>query len=262
MARHYQQRMEAALIATSQGRKRVPIVSARYDKIADFYTAKTGDAVTDAATSGLLDLLPHDLRGKRLLDLACGSGRISRVLARRNATVIGMDISVALLDKARASEHCDQLGITYIQGDVTAAQVLTGEVFDGVVCNHGLADIDTLDGVLATTERVLIDGGFFVFSLLHPCFPGWGPEAPSSWAPGTSYYKEGWWLAENQGFRGKVGSNHRMLSTYLNALVRHSLALDAVVEPSQPPEPATSEPDKDLVPVFLAVRCRRRRVGQ
>src|SRR5215470_14554269 len=123
--------MKAALIASSEDGSGLPIVPARYDEIADFYAARTGDAVTDPATAGLLDLLPHDIRGKRLLDLACGSGRISRVLARRNATVVGMDISVALLDKARASERCDQLGITYIQGDVTAAQVLTGEAFDG-----------------------------------------------------------------------------------------------------------------------------------
>jgi SAM-dependent methyltransferase len=232
-------------------------VVARYDEIADFYTVKTGDDVTDPATAGLLALLPDDLAGKRLLDLACGSGRISRVLARRKATVVGVDISVALLDKARASEHRDQLGVTYVQGDATEAQALAGEIFDGVVCNHGLADIDALDGVLATTERVLVDSGFFVFSLLHPCFPGWGAEAPSSWAPGAGYYQEGWWLAENPGFRGKVGSNHRMLSTYLNALVLHGLTLDAVVEPPPPAAWVSGKPDKDLAAAFLAMRCRK-----
>jgi len=230
---------------------------ARYDEIADFYTVRTGDDVTDPATAGLLALLPDDLAGRRLLDLACGSGRISRVLARRKATVVGVDISVALLNKARASEHSDQLGITYVHGDATIAQALAGEVFDVVVCNHGLADIDDLDGVLATTERVLVDNGVFVFSLLHPCFPGRGTEAPSSWAPGAGYYREGWWLADNPGFRGKVGSNHRMLSTYLNALLRHSLTLDAVAEPPPPADWVSGKADRDLVPAFLAMRCTR-----
>jgi hypothetical protein len=42
---------------------------------------------------------------------------------------------------------------------------------------------------------------------------GWDADAPSSWPPGAGYNTEGSWLAENTGFRGKVGSNHRMPST-------------------------------------------------
>ena len=38
--------------------------------------------------------------GKRVLDLACGHGRISRELARRGARVVGVDLSGALLDRA------------------------------------------------------------------------------------------------------------------------------------------------------------------
>jgi SAM-dependent methyltransferase len=229
---------------------------ARYDRIADFYELRTGERLTDPATAALLNLL-DDPGGRRWLDLACGSGRLSRVLARRGATVTGIDISSAMLDKARAAERSSPLGITYVQGDATTPQALAGAVFDGVVCNHGLADIDDLDGVLATTERVLVDGGAFVASLVHPCFPGWDTDAPSSWPPGAGYYHEGWWLAANSGYRGKVGSNHRTLSTYLNALVRHGLALETMVEAPPPPEWATRAPRKELVPMFLALRCRR-----
>ena len=57
--------------------------------------------------------------------------------------------------------------------------------------------------------------------------------------------------------RAKVGANHRMLSTYLNALVRHSLTLEAVVEPPQPAEWASEAPAAAPVPVYLVVRCRK-----
>lgn len=96
-----------------------------------------------------------------------------------------------------------------------------------------------------------------MFSILHPCFPGWGEEAPSSWRPGGGYYAEGWWLADNPGFRGKVGANHRMLSTYVNALAGAGLPIEEVAEPLPTGEWLDARPSGDLVPVYLVVRCRR-----
>ncbi len=203
---------------------------ARYDDIAEFYEQRSGRTVSDPATAALLDLA-GDVSGLRLLEVACGQGRVARELARRGATLTGLDISAALLAQARAYEAAEPLGIGYLHADVTAPSALEGRAFDGVVCNYGLSDIDDLDGVLANVARWLRPGGAFVFSLLHPCFPGWGSDAPSSWPPGQGYYQEGWWLASNTGYRGRVGSSHRMISTYLNSLTRHGLALDHAVEP-------------------------------
>ena len=72
--------------------------AARYDRIADFYDAKAGQTVTDPATAALLDLA-GDVRGMRLLDVACGPGRVTRELARRGAQVTGLDLSAALLEQ-------------------------------------------------------------------------------------------------------------------------------------------------------------------
>src|SRR4051812_20436364 len=117
---------------------------ARYDAMAEFYDGFVGDDVTDPATAALLDLA-GDVAGLRVLDLACGQGRISRALARAGATVTGLDVSAALLEAARAAEETDPLGLEYRLGDAASADVLAGERFDAVVCNHALADIDDLD---------------------------------------------------------------------------------------------------------------------
>ena len=230
---------------------------ARYDQIADFYDTAAGQTVTDPATAALLGLAA-DVHGMRLVEVACGQGRVARELARRGAQVTGVDISATLLAKARAQEEAWRLGIGYLHADAADPAVLNGQVFDGAVCNYGLSDIDDLDGVLATVARLVRPEGWFVFSLLHPCFPGWGRDAPSSWPPGRGYYSEGWWLASNPGFRGKVGSNHRMLSTYLNSLARHGLTLEKVAEPQPGPERQQRLPGAAPVPFYFAARCHRR----
>jgi SAM-dependent methyltransferase len=231
---------------------------ARYDQIADFYDQRSGTTISDPATAALLDLA-GDVGGLQVLEVACGQGRVARELARRGATLTGLDISAALLTRARDREAAHPLGISYLHADVTTSGLLDGQVFHGVVCNYGLSDIDDLDGVLANIARLLRPGGWFVFSLLHPCFPGWDNDAPSSWPPDRGYYQEGWWLASNTGYRGKVGSSHRMISTYLNSLTRHGLVLDRAAEP--PPGPAMQQrrPHGAVpVPFYLAARCLKR----
>jgi SAM-dependent methyltransferase len=191
-----------------------------------------------------------------VLDVACGQGRIARALARAGATVVGVDLSDALLDTARAAERAAPRGIDYRLADVTQSDALAGERFDAAVCSQALADIDDLDGALALVARVLPAGGAFSWSLLHPCFPGFGPVTPSSWSEG-GYYAERWWLPASPGFRGRVGSNHRMLSTYLNALRRHGLALDELREPPPGASLSARLPGAPAVPWFLVARCLR-----
>jgi 2-polyprenyl-3-methyl-5-hydroxy-6-metoxy-1,4-benzoquinol methylase len=86
---------------------------ARYDEIAEWYEQWIGDAPPLIAAHA--DLLPA-VTGDRVLDIACGQGRMSRHLARLGAEVVGVDISAAMLVKARAA---GPENITYIHTDVT-----------------------------------------------------------------------------------------------------------------------------------------------
>ena len=230
-------------------------LDARYDRIADFYDASVGDRVTDEATAALLELV-GDVAGRNVLDLACGQGRVSRELSRRGALVVGLDASVALLDRAWLAGNPGPGEIEYRPGRAEDPHLLAGRQFDAVVSNYGLSDIDDLLGTLANVVRLLRPGGRFVFSILHPCFPGYA-DAPSAWPPGRGYYREEWWLATTDGFRGRVGANHRMLSTYLNLLVEHGLVLDRLAEPE--PGVAWQErvPGGTPVPVYFVARYRK-----
>ena len=233
---------------------------ARYDEFADFYEGFALDEYDDPVASALLRLV-GDVSGMRVLDLACGHGRMSRELARRGARVVGVDLSGALLEKAREREEAESLGIAYLHENAASSDALDGRVFDAVVCHFGLSDIDDLEGVLATVARVLRPGAFFAFSIVHPCFPGWEAKgANPSWQPGSGYYDEKWWLSDGPpgGVRTKVGANHRMLSTYINTLSRNELMLEELAEPQPTADWLEVAPVVGPVPVYFVARCRRR----
>jgi SAM-dependent methyltransferase len=231
--------------------------AARYDAVAGFYDAGFSDP-DDPVLTTLLDL-HGPLQGRRVLDLACGHGRVAREVARLGATVVGVDLSSALLDKARAREYAESLGITYVHADAAAVPELDDESFDSVLCNFGLADIDDLDSSLATVERVVKTGGSFIFSILHPCFAGTANVA-GTWPTDSRYHDEGFWIAdsEHSTLRRQVGANHRTLSTYINTLSHHGLLITAMREPSPPQEWDTDcRRDAARLPVFLVVRCTK-----
>lgn len=216
---------------------------ARYDTAAEWYVGFARDWAAEARP-----FLASDLSGQRVLDMGCGLGELSRLLAKQGAVVTAVDISAKMLGRARDREAAGPLGIRYLVGDVTTTDWWDGTLFDGAVCNMALMDVDDLDAALATAAGVLTPGGWFSYSLLHPCFPGLrhdSSEQLSSWPPLHGYATEGWWTTHGDGVRGRVGANHRMLSTYLNATVRAGFELEEFGEP------ATS------VPRFLIVGCRR-----
>ena len=231
------------------------MVQARYDAVADFYI-KGFDSIDDPASKALLDLL-GPVAGLQVLDVACGHGRITRELARRGASVVGIDISGALIIRARETEQEEQLGIRYLLDDVTMPGSLGefGSDFDVAACNFGLSDIDELDAAITAIGHALKPRGYFAFSIVHPCFAG-GEDISGSWPATGSYYDEGHWTAQGvrSGLRRRVGANHRMLSTYLATLRRHGLWLDELAEPL-PKLGWDPAHDADRQPVFLAARC-------
>jgi 2-polyprenyl-3-methyl-5-hydroxy-6-metoxy-1,4-benzoquinol methylase len=219
-----------------------------YDEIADWYVSWVGEdpgfILKEAPR-----LLADRLAGARVLDAACGQGRVARALARQGAAVVGVDVSRRLVALAEAAESADPLGVRYTVGDLAdPASWWDGSAFDGAVCEMALMDIRDHEATLAGIAHVLRPGGWFVTSLVHPCFPGNARGLPS-WSPEGGYSVEGWWHSVGHnpdGVRIRVGAHHRTLASYLNALTGAGLVLDQAVEP-----PAD-------VPSVLILACRRR----
>jgi magnesium-protoporphyrin O-methyltransferase len=71
----------------------------------------------------LLDMLPGDLAGARLLDAGCGTGAFAYEAARRGAEVVAIDLSPNLIALARSRHNDDELrgSIAYLSGDMLDA---------------------------------------------------------------------------------------------------------------------------------------------
>lgn len=239
---------------------------ATYDDIADWYdeALRSGPLgrFQDLAISRVLDLA-GEVDGRRICDLACGQGILSRRLAGLGAVVIGVDISEGMLDLARRYERDEPRGVDYVCGDARSLPEFPEEAFDGLVCNLALMDIPDLDATLRTISRVLRPGGRFVFSITHPCFPtpslGWTSRVDGDLEPEIpNYFAEGFWRRINpEGVRGRVGSHHRTLSTYVNALARAGLKIERLDEPRATGDLAERIPGYREVPPFLVARCTK-----
>ncbi len=117
----------------------------------------------------LLDWLPGDLAGVRLLDAGCGTGMLAVEAARRGADVLAIDLSPALVSVA-AERTPDDLGggsIDYRSGDMTAPTL--GD-FDYVVAMDSFIHYpaETIVGFLETFAPRTRTGLLFTFAPKTP----------------------------------------------------------------------------------------------
>jgi len=108
----------------------------------------------------VLSLLPP-VSGRRVLDVGCGTGRYLHLAGALGAKVIGIDLSPAMLARARDG------GAAVARGDMAALPV-TSATCDVVLCGLSLMDIEALDDVVKEFARVLRPRGVVVCSTLHP----------------------------------------------------------------------------------------------
>ena len=110
-------------------------MSTDYDAVAEEYKrSKLAPWRTYLERCSLLNLL-GEVRGKSVLDLACGEGFYSRLVRERGAgRVVGVDWSSGMIGLAIAAEKESPLGLKYRVGDAMAYQ--TDERFDIVAAGR------------------------------------------------------------------------------------------------------------------------------
>lgn len=108
--------------------------------------------------SAFLELI-GDCKGKRILEIGSGTGRFTRELAKRGATVVCVDLSRRMHERSRSVKFVDAINFFVMSGvDLGFA----AESFDGCVTVNMMSHIRNNIGVFNEVRRVLKRGGFFV----------------------------------------------------------------------------------------------------
>lgn len=153
-----------------------PWWSQRYARMLAVDPAFAGEI--DGHAEEQVDLLERVLRlqpGDRVLDLGCGGGRHSVLLAERGYRVVGLDLApevLAMADRQWQSRHPGQPGPEWVRGDMRDPPV--SGPFDACIAMDaalGVFDDDAehLQVLGAVAER-LGEGGALVLELLNPYF--------------------------------------------------------------------------------------------
>lgn len=223
-------------------------------------------------TPAFLRMLPS-VAGLRTLDLGCGEGHNTRLLARQGAEVVGLDISERFV---RAACEFATAGIRHVVGD-GAVLPFVSRSFDAVTAFMSLMDVADPERTLREVARVLRPGGLLQFSVVHPLSSTrvrhWVENEAGqrhALAVGDYFYEgpicETWTFgAAPPEIRDSVRPfeityTRRTVAGWLNAVLGAGLAVTAIGEPHADEVTAHAHPevsDTRIAPYFLIIQARR-----
>jgi len=221
-------------------------------------------------------MLP-DIKNLKGLDIGCGEGYNTRITAKKGAKLVAIDISDVFISSAKETELQDPLGIIYETESAITLPYLENE-FDFAIATMSLMDIPETEKAITEAFRVIKPGGFFQFSITHPCFfvSKW------NWVRNEEGIKTGLIVEEyftkqegqieewifgaapkdmtDKMRKFKIPRFTKTLSEWLNLLIKVGFVLEEFCEPYPEDEILKNFPeeyDSTIIPYFLIIRCRK-----
>src|SRR3989344_2696728 len=162
--------------------------------VADWYEGHlaSGDTYHERVILPNLLRLLGEVKGKKILDVACGTGYFSKKLAELGASVTGTDVSPELIAKAKQNVPEAKFVVTPAH-DLHELKHIS---FDAVINILAIDNIAEVPGMLRECARLLKNGGAMHIVFNHPVIR---IPANSSW-----------------GFDQKRGLQYRRLDKYMS----------------------------------------------
>jgi ubiquinone/menaquinone biosynthesis C-methylase UbiE len=227
-------------------------------------------------TPAFFEILP-DIKSMKGIDIGCGEGYNTRLLANRAAIMEAIDIAPIFIKNAKTMEDAFSLGINYSVASATQLP-FPNETFDFATSFMCFMDLPEPEKAIQEVYRVLKPGGFLQFSIEHPCFKPPHLKKLRN-AEGKTYAVEvGKYFSGNDGeieqwIFGNVPQElklktpqfqvprfHRTLTFWINSIIKAGFFVEQVNEPCPTQEQIKQKPSlhsATVVCYFLHVRCRK-----
>lgn len=216
--------------------------SAWWDADADDYHREHGDFL------GVIDFIwcPEGLReadagllgevsGRQVLEVGCGSAPCARWLTEQGASVIGLDLSAAMLRYAAAAGEATGITVPLVRANAERLP-FADHSFDLACSAFGAVPfVADVAAVFTEVRRVLRPGGRWVFSVTHPMrwiFPD--DPGPDGLTVTASYFDRTPYIEVDATGQATYVEHHRTFGDYVRALVGAGLTIEDVIEPEWP----------------------------
>ncbi len=270
-----------------------------WKKVASWYdkTVKESDSYQNKVIYPNLSRWLNDLKDKKVIDVGCGQGFFSRLLAEKGAMVTGVDSANLLIQIAKKEgKHInpapfrgasnirttnlqdirERCGIKYVKADAQNLSFAKAGEFDMALCVLSLQNMENLKAVLGEISRVLKPGGKLIAVLNHPAFripqsTSWGFDEKEN----IQYRKIDSYLSSakikidmHPGAKKKVYtySFHHSLQDYMKALSAFSLAIARLEEwishrkSEAGPRAKAEDVARKEIPVFMAFEAVKMKI--
>lgn len=192
-----------------------------------------------------------DLKSLSILDAGCGTGYLAIKMAKKGASVVGVDYSEKMISIAN-KKNAEGLDVHFQRDSIETLTTLQNESFDVVISNYVLMDAENLDNVISSLNRVLKTSGHMILVFSHPSFgpPGGGTVNENDQSVSFRWpfsYFDSKKLEDRWGpFQTHFVFYHRPLSVYWKTFKQHGFDILDFDEPVMHP-PYDPKIDPELI---------------
>jgi SAM-dependent methyltransferase len=211
---------------------------ADYERMAEVYA---DDAETDPMKAAYdrptILSMAGDVGGRRVLDVGCATGALSRAFAAQGASVLGIDVNPALVKRARETTRAD---VEFVVADIAEPMPFLGTAtFDLVAASLVMHYLEDWGPPLREFARVLRPEGLLVLSTHHPAMD------IQLGSPATTYFEtilvtDTW---HKRGHAFEVRFWHRPMQAIVDALADAGFLIERIPEPVPPREAFDAMPE-------------------
>ena len=212
-----------------------------------------------AFTSEEKHQLLGDLRGKRLLEIGCGSGQSLLYVGQKGARELwGIDISKSQIKKTHDLLTSKKLSANLYCSTMEEACGIPTNYFDIVYSVYGIGWTTDLEGTFKLIKSYLKPGGVFIFSWSHPIHKCVSMDNEGLQFKKCYFDESQYTVSMGQ---TKLSLCDRKMSTYINALAKAGFIIEEMIEESDSDMTSSRKTDfsekAKMLPVTFVIKAKK-----